>query len=45
MLNYDLFCPNRSYQGQNYQNVAMLRKVVLAPISFIIPILHITPVL
>ena len=24
LLNYDLFCPNWSYQGQNYQNVPQI---------------------
>ena len=37
LLNYHLFCPNRSYQGQNYQNVAIVRKGVSASLSFFIP--------
>ena len=42
LLNYDLFCPNRSYQGQKYRNVAMLWKGVSAPFPFSSLILDIT---
>ena len=36
LLNYHLFCPNRSYQGQNYQNAPIVRKGVLTSLSFFI---------
>ena len=31
LLNYDLFCPNWSYQGQNYQNVPIYLNEKLRP--------------
>ena len=45
LLNYDLFCPNWSYQGQKYRNVAIAWKGVSALFLFSSPILDITPFL
>ena len=40
LLNYDLFCPNWSYQGQDYQNVPKIVpqwKIVTIPIALFYP--------